>query len=175
MEPRRDGTAIRAMTRRLRIATFNLENLDDRRLSAEAFADRLAVLRPQLVRLRADILCLQEINGCDPGHGEERTLSALDRLLAGTDYESFHRHVSLNRQRVHPADRHNLVVLSRHPFAGRSQTWHDLVRPPLHRAVAGDDQPEPVEWDRPLIQATILLPGHERDIQVLGPLHALPR
>ena len=47
----------------LRIASFNLENLDDRPDEQPSLADRIAVMRPQLVRLRADVLCLQEVNG----------------------------------------------------------------------------------------------------------------
>ncbi len=47
----------------LRIASFNLENLDDRPGASPTLADRIAVMRPQLVRLRADVLCLQEVNG----------------------------------------------------------------------------------------------------------------
>ena len=39
----------------LRIASFNLENLDDRADEQPSLADRIAVMRPQLVRLRADV------------------------------------------------------------------------------------------------------------------------
>src|SRR3546814_19355347 len=47
----------------MRIATFNLESLDLAPGAEAAFARRAAVLRPQLEALRADILCLQEVNG----------------------------------------------------------------------------------------------------------------
>ena len=47
----------------LRIATFNLENLDDRPDLDPPLEARIAVLRPQLLRLKADILCLQEVDG----------------------------------------------------------------------------------------------------------------
>ena len=46
----------------MRVATFNLENLGSRLGSPEEFSQRLNVLRPQIERLDADILCLQEIN-----------------------------------------------------------------------------------------------------------------
>jgi hypothetical protein len=51
----------------LRVATFNLESLDE-----HALTTRIAVLRPALVRLRADILCLQEVNGQRTGRVQQR-------------------------------------------------------------------------------------------------------
>lgn len=51
------------MTIRLRIATFNLMTLDDRRGLKPGLDERIPILRPQLVRLDADILCLQEVYG----------------------------------------------------------------------------------------------------------------
>ena len=46
----------------MRLATFNLENLDDAPDGAPPLAERLRILRPQLERLAADVLCLQEVN-----------------------------------------------------------------------------------------------------------------
>ena len=66
----------------LRIATFNLESLDDRPGLEPPLAARIAVLRPQLERLRADVLCLQEVNGQPSGHHAPRRLLALDALIA---------------------------------------------------------------------------------------------
>jgi exonuclease III len=51
------------MTTNLRIATFNLENLDDKPGQKPTLDERIAVMRPQIVRLNADILCVQEVNG----------------------------------------------------------------------------------------------------------------
>ena len=48
---------------KLRIATFNLENLDNKPGEKPTLDERIAVMRPQLIRLNADILCLQEVNG----------------------------------------------------------------------------------------------------------------
>ena len=68
------------VSQRLRIASFNLENLDDAADADVSLETRMAVLRPQLLRLEADVLCLQEINGQRRRNGEPRRLSALDRL-----------------------------------------------------------------------------------------------
>jgi len=45
-----------------RIATFNLENLGDGANDERDLAFRIEALRPQLMRLEADVLCLQEVN-----------------------------------------------------------------------------------------------------------------
>lgn len=47
----------------MRIATFNLENLDDETGQDPSLATRVAIMRPQLDRIAADILCLQEARG----------------------------------------------------------------------------------------------------------------
>ena len=63
----------------VRIATFNLENLDDGINVQPPLVDRIQIMRPQLVRVAADIVCLQEINS--QGSAGSRTLAALDQLL----------------------------------------------------------------------------------------------
>ena len=65
----------------LRIATFNLENLDVRPGQTRPLPERVSALRPQLIRLAADILCLQEVNAQTCGPHRPRRLAALDRLL----------------------------------------------------------------------------------------------
>ncbi len=150
---------------RLRIATFNLENLDDRPQAGTDFADRIAVLRPQFQRLRADVVCLQEVNAHPESPGGPREFAALDRLLAGTEYEHCHRVVGMNRGGQRPADRHNLVILSRLPVISHRQLWHDLVPPPSYApvtAVPPAPAPQPVEWDRPVLHAVLQLPGNHR-------------
>lgn len=47
----------------MRIAMFNLENLDDETGQDPSLATRVAIMRPQLERIAADILCLQEARG----------------------------------------------------------------------------------------------------------------
>ncbi|RAU22901.1 endonuclease [Paramagnetospirillum kuznetsovii] len=144
----------------VRIATFNLENLDDRPRGVIDFDDRLRVLRPQLQRLRADILCFQEINAHAQSKHGPRLLSGLDRLLEGTRYEGWHRVISLNRGGAHPSDLHNLVILSRHAPESHDQFWHDLVEPCQWRPTR-TDPPSPsamaLEWDRPVLHAAFRL------------------
>jgi len=158
-------TLRRSPVNRLRIATFNLESLDDRPQAGADFADRLAVLRPQLERLRADVLCLQEVNAHAEAKGGTRETAGLDKLIAGTALERYHRAVSLGRGGVRPADRHNLVILSRLPVIAHRQVWHDLVPPPLWQPVTAEPRPPaavPVEWDRPLLHAVLGLPEGRR-------------
>lgn len=163
------------MGRTLRIATFNLESLDDRARTID-FADRLAVLRPQMERLRADVVCLQEVNAQSRPGSRHRDLTALDRLVEGTEYARFHRLCSTNRGGERPADRHNLVILSRLPITGSRQVWHDLVPPPLYRPVTEEprpDNPQPVEWDRPFLHAMLRLddgrPLHVLNVHLRAP------
>ena len=142
----------------LRIATFNLENLGAPDPDGGAGLDRrIAVLRPMLDALDADVLCLQEINGQRPADGGPRRLIALDRLLAASRYAAFHRAASGS---VHPehgaADRHNLAILSRWPLHDVRQIRHEAVPPAHYRAVTAEPapaEPEPLSWDRPILAA----------------------
>jgi endonuclease/exonuclease/phosphatase family metal-dependent hydrolase len=146
---------------RLRIATFNLENLDDKPGRVPALADRIAVLRPEFARLDADVLCLQEVNAQgEPGEG--RRLAALERLLDGTAYADFHAVATTSESGHYPRDLHNLVILSRFPILERHQYMHDLVPPPAHLAVTAEPAAtaaEAVEWNRPLLHATLDIGG----------------
>jgi len=171
------------MPERLRVATFNLENLggDD---AAEVaglppLAARIAALRPVLLRLDADVLCLQEVNGQKPDRHAPRRLDALDALVAGTPYAGFARAFTTGPDGVGPQDVHNLVVLSRFPIRERRQIRHDLVAPPLYRAATAippPAEPEPVRWDRPILAVAIELPGgrmlHVVDLHLRAPLAA---
>jgi endonuclease/exonuclease/phosphatase family metal-dependent hydrolase len=176
------------MLHTLRIATFNLESLDDRPDVRPPLADRIAVLRPRLVRLNADILCLQEVNGQHPPDGGPRRLLALERLLEETPYAGFHMVFSHrvsgsadeNGEEARGADSvHNLVILSRYPVQTSRELRHDLVDRPLYRPVtAKPDVPaaQPVEWNRPILQATVELPGgrplHVINLHLRAPLAA---
>lgn len=145
-----------------RLTTFNVENLDWSPSAEEEFDRRLAVLRPLFDRLAADVICLQEVDAQRPTPQAPRRFIALDRLLAGSVYEHFHRATSLRPGAGQPADVHNLAILSRWPIIERRQLHHDIVArwswtPPAE----GDGPTTPVDiaFDRPLLYARISLPN----------------
>lgn len=143
----------------LRIATFNLENLGDRSRDQASLDTRIQVLRPQLQRLDADILCLQEVNA-HSGNGHRRSLLPLDRLLRDTPYADYSRAVTTNDAGDKPRDVHNLVILSRRPIRVTRQYLNQLVPPPNYRpvtAVPACGTLEPVRWERPILFATVEL------------------
>ena len=162
----------------MRVASFNLESLDDVPGLDPPLSERIAVLRPQLLRLEADVLCLQEVNGQrQPGGG--RRLSALERLLEGTPYAGFHQASSERAARKGPADKHNLVILSRWAFESSGQLRNDLVAPVAYRPATARppaEAAEAVTWDRPLLQARIALPSgrplHLLNLHLRAPLAA---
>ena len=167
--------------RRLRIATFNLESLGSDEKEAAPLTARLAVLQPQLQRLRADILCLQEVDAQRPSVGSanrSRRLDALDRLLEGTPYADFHRAVSLGLSGKRPADRHNLVVLSRWPLIAWESLHHRLVPPPRMALATGRPHGSELDlqWDRPLLRVSVKLPSgqplHLINLHLRAPLAA---
>ena len=156
------------MSGTFRLATFNLENLDDVPDQAPSLQERIDVLRPQLARAQADVLCLQEVNGQPSRRKGPRSLAALEQLLRGTRYEPY-QCVATTGSSGNALDKHNLVILSRWPVVDRRQIRHDLTPPPLVQRVTAlppDEGPKPVEWDRPLLYAAIAVPG-------LGRLHVI--
>lgn len=159
-----------------RVATFNIENFGQRSRRDEAanggagLDERIQLLRPQLLRLAADILCLQEVDSQRSGAGKERVLDDLDRLLAETPYAAFHRQTSVSRTTGRPRDKHNLLILSRWPLARQQQVFHDLVAPPRHLLATAEaaegTAAAPIEWDRPFLYAAV-------DIAGAGRLHVI--
>ncbi len=165
----------------MRIASFNVENLDDRAGDGPSLAERVRILRPQIERLRADILCLQEVNAQKPPGDKSapRNFAALDALLDGTEYAGFHRVASVRADGGGPLDVQNLLILSRAPVAWSRQYWHDLVTPPDYAritAIPPDEGPRPVGWDRPVLHAAIRLAGgrvlHVLNMHLRAPLAA---
>jgi len=137
---------------RLRLATYNLESLDDRPGETPSLAERIGVLRPRLVALRADVLCLQEVNAQRVGKSGPRTLAALDRLLEHTTYAGYRRAAPTT------SDVHNLVILSRFPIRRHAVHVNDLVsRPVVHLSTAPMSE-QALGWDRPILHAELELP-----------------
>src|SRR5574341_2029120 len=132
----------------LRIATFNLENLDDGPDEQPPLAQRIPLLRPALVRLRADVLCLQEVNGQEPPDGP-RDLLALKKLIDTTPYQNYHV-ANTTIQAGPPFDVRNIVVLSRFPILERQQIKNDQGAPSYRKVTAVPEEPlaRPVLWER---------------------------
>ena len=151
----------------LRIATFNLENLDDGQNMRPSLAERMQIMRPQLERLAADILCLQEVHSQGPSGS--RTLSALDQLLDRTPYAGFERQATLTTT-GQLYDQRNLVTLSHHPFVG-TQVVRDSEgpRPSYKMATASppDTTANPLSWERPLLYTQIDL-GNGRILHLIN-------
>jgi endonuclease/exonuclease/phosphatase family metal-dependent hydrolase len=144
---------------KLRIATFNLENLDDKPGSKPTLAERIAVMRPQLLRLKADILCLQEVNGQER-MGQPRQLLALDEMLSGTPYNEYYRLSTMTADGGQVYDERNLVILSRFPIVEHHQYKHDFANAPLYKKVTArpeEDAAKPITWERPILHAKIQL------------------
>jgi endonuclease/exonuclease/phosphatase family metal-dependent hydrolase len=143
----------------MRIATFNVESLD---LPLEP---RLGVLRPALERLEADVLCLQEVNGQHVAGRRERSLAALDQLIAGTPYAGYHRSATHGPGRSGPADVHNLVTLARFPVLAERQLQHQLVPPAEVRLVTAEPPAgaaTPIRFDRPALLTELDVGGGRR-------------
>ena len=139
----------------MRIATFNVENLD------EPITPRINVLRPALERLEADILCLQEVNSQKQPQSSERRLAALDELLEGTAYAGYQRSSTLSQRHGGATTVHNLVTLSRHAITATRQVHHDLVEPLTLTPVTGEPagQALAVTFDRPFLVSEIDVEG----------------
>ncbi len=154
---------------RLRIATFNVESLGEPRSGGASLEERVQVLRPQLLRLRADILCLQEVDAQHEGRGRHRRLAALEALIEDTPYAACTPITTTSRSKGGPRDKHNLVILSCLEIALHRQILHDYVVPPQFRrshdpgGEAGDageacGAEMAIEWDRPFLYALVRLP-----------------
>lgn len=153
----------------IRIATFNMESLDEPPRARVSLSERIHALRPQLVRLRADVLCLQEVNGQLNEDGSARSLHALDAVLSGTQYEHYHRAVTKSPSGRGARDRHNLVTLSKFPILSADEVWNHLVEPPLFRCTTSDpaqEAPLPIEWDRPFLYVDLDLGGGHKLVVV---------
>lgn len=147
----------------LRIATFNLENLDDKPKELPTLEERIALMRPQLLRLNADILCLQEVNGQEET-GQPRRLLALEKLLAETPYASYIQ-ISTKTQNGQVFDQRNLVILSRFEVVSQPQQYkHKFAPAPLYRTVMANPvntEAEEITWERPILHVKVKLPSNQ--------------
>ena len=150
-----------------RIATFNLENLDDGSGVSPPLSERIPIMRPQLERVNADILCLQEVHS--QGATGARTLEALDSLLAGTQYAGFHRAVTETTTGQY-YDMRNLVILSRFPIL-TTEIIRDSDGPqPSYQmvtAVPVDTTANTLSWERPLLYVQLDL-GQNRTLHLIN-------
>ena len=94
----------------MRIATFNLESFGLARRTGTCIVTRLTVLRPELERLDADILCLQEINAQKPEGERDRALLSPNRLIDETQYADYFSAHSVNPEDNRLNEKHNLGV-----------------------------------------------------------------
>lgn len=162
----------------IRIASFNLESLDDRPGEGPALEARIAALRPQLLRLRADVLCLQEVNGQRKGKRGPRRLAALGRLIEGTPYEGMRLLHTAGAEPGSALDVHNLAILTGLPVLDWGQHRHDFAPALRYRpASLGPDAAEiALEFDRPLLRALLEPPGggrlHVVNLHLRAPLAA---
>jgi endonuclease/exonuclease/phosphatase family metal-dependent hydrolase len=144
---------------KLRIATFNLENLDDKPGQKPTLNERIALMRPQILRLSADILCLQEVNGQEE-LGLPRRLLALAKLLANTPYAGYHQVSTMTEDGTQVYDERNLVILSRFEITEHHQHKHDFAPAPRYQKVTATPQEteaKEVTWERPILHAKIKL------------------
>jgi len=144
------------MSIKLRIATFNLENLDDKRGKKPTLTERVAVMRPQLIRVGADVLCLQEVNGQER-RGQPRRLLALDKLLKKTPYKDYHRVSTMTVDGAQVYDERNLVVLSCFPVVEHGQYKHEFALAPRYQKVTAqpEEAAKDITWERPILYAKI--------------------
>jgi len=154
---------------RLRLATFNIENLGPRSGTHLPLAVRLPTLRAQLASLEADILCLQEVNAQINRSSKERKLQALGQLLDGTDYANFKCAATCRRDGDGLLDIHNLAVLSRWPIRQQRQIWNTLVPPSTYHPVRTTPAPEESDicWDRPVLYVEVDL-GQAQSLHLIS-------
>lgn len=155
----------------IRIATFNLENFDETAPGVEpSLAERIALMRPQIVRLRADIACFQEVNGQERA-GHPRQLLALQQLLAGTNLDGA-RLVSTKATGDAVYDVRNIVVATKLPVVSTQQLRNDLVAEPRYTRLTAkppDAEPVPIGVERPILHVQLDLgPAHGGRLHVIN-------
>ncbi|MFF5077003.1 endonuclease/exonuclease/phosphatase family protein [Actinoplanes sp. NPDC000266] len=145
----------------MRIATFNLENFDETPAGTRpSLADRIALMRPQIKRLRADIACFQEVHGQERP-GKPRDLHALRELLIGTNLEGAEL-VSTKPKDDGVYNERNLVVATHLPVLARHQLRNELVNAPTYRRLTAnppDQFPIEINVERPILHVELNVAG----------------
>jgi hypothetical protein len=148
----------------VRIATFNLENFDETAATEwPSLAERIQLMRPQIVRLRANIACFQEVNGQERPN-QPRSLLALPELLAGTNLAGAQL-ASTRTTNNEVYDERNLVVATTFPVFDIQQLRNDLVDPLLYRRLTAnppDAAAVTVDIERPILHVQLDLPNATR-------------
>lgn len=142
-----------------RIAAFNIENLDDREDELPSIEQRAALIRPQLERLKADILCLQEVHSQKGVNGRE--LRALRKLVEDTRYNNY-KTVGTKIDDEYMALR-NVVTMTHFDITETQQYLHDLIKPPEYKTITSDPPEniaERILWERPTLYTTIQVEDH---------------
>lgn len=158
----------------MRIATFNMENLDEHEDPRNPVLDkRIKILRPQIQRLKADILCLQEIHGQERT-GKPRDVLALKKLFEETPYQNFHLAITKTLEEQ-VFDVRNLVVASRYPIKRIQQFNSDKTGELMYRPVSAkptEPEAKAVRWERPVLYCVLDTP--EGDLHLIN-LHLKSR
>jgi endonuclease/exonuclease/phosphatase family metal-dependent hydrolase len=148
----------------VRIATFNLENFDETAPDEwPSLAERIELMRPQIVRLRASIACFQEVNGQERPN-QPRSLLALAELLAGTNLAGAEL-ASTRTADDEVYDERNLVVASTFPVRSVQQLRNDLVEPLLYRRLTAkppDTAAVAIGIERPIVHVQLDLTNGTR-------------
>jgi hypothetical protein len=124
----------------MRIATFNLENLNDEAGQEPSLATRMAVMRPNS-SASPPTCCASRRSTATRRPG--RILAALDSLLAGTRYEDYQRLTTTTGGDLY--QERNLVTLSRFPLVEHPRTvTRDSSGPrPAYRVATADPLTRP--------------------------------
>jgi endonuclease/exonuclease/phosphatase family metal-dependent hydrolase len=148
----------------LRIATFNVENWDETAPGVRpSLAERIALMRPQIIRLRADVACFQEVHGQERA-GQPRALLALAELLAGTNLEGANV-VSTKPHDNAVYDVRNIVVVTHLPVLASQQLANDLIDKPSYRRltrIPPDAAAVEIGVERPILHVQLALGGGSR-------------
>ncbi|MDQ3825806.1 MAG: endonuclease/exonuclease/phosphatase family protein [Actinomycetota bacterium] len=113
-------------------------------------------MRPQIIRLGADICCFQEVHGQERP-GQPRALLALRRLLEGTNLDG----ANLATTKPHDNDvydERNIVVATHHAVVQREQLMNNLVDEPLYKrltALPPDATAQPIGIERPVLHVKV--------------------